>query len=331
MRHCPRLFATIAALLCMAIPPGIGPAAAQTAERFPERPIRIVVPFPPGGGVDQVARIFAPKLHAALGQPVIVDNRGGAGGTIGASAVAKAEPDGYTLLLGTASTHGTNSAVQAQLPYDPIKDFAPVSLLLETPYALVANTSVPVSNVRELNEYASKHPGKLNFGTFGSGSSNHLAAELYKALSGADIVHVPYRGAAPAMADLLAGQIQIMFDTLPSSLPHLRSGKLKLLGIGGRERSRLFPDAPTIAASGVPGYDAGTWFAVWAPAGTPAPVVDKLQRAFLGVLAEPEVRDQFLAIGQEPIGSGPQALGERVQDEVARWRKLVSERQLKFD
>jgi tripartite-type tricarboxylate transporter receptor subunit TctC len=306
-------------------------AASSAEERYPERPIRLVVPFPPGGGVDQVARIFAPRLNALLGQPVIVENRGGGGGAIGATNVARADADGYTLLLGTASTHGTNPAVQSSLPYDPVADFAPVSLLMETPYVLVANQGLPFSTFKEFAAYVRANPGKLNFGTFGNGSSNHLAAELYKALSGADIVHVPYRGAAPAMADLLSGQIDIMFDTLPSSLPHIQTGKLKLLGVGGAKRSRLFPDVPTIAESGVKGYESGTWFAVWAPARTHEAIVQKLSRAFTQVLAEPEVREQFLSIGQEPIGSGSKELGEQVKTEVERWKALVRDRGLKFD
>jgi tripartite-type tricarboxylate transporter receptor subunit TctC len=330
-----RVLRPAAALLATLAVGGLGSAPsrarAQGTDRFPERAVKLTVPFVPGGVVDMVARLFAQQLAEPLGQPVVVENKGGGGGTIGADAVAKSAPDGYTLLMATASTHGTSSATSQSLPYDPIRDFAPVTLLATTPYALVAHPAVPASNVAELVAWARAHPGKLNFGSFGPGSSNHLAAELFKALAGVDIVHVPYRGAAPAMTDLIGGQIQIMFDTFPSSIPNIQTNKIKLIGVGGKDRFPLFKDTPTLDESGVRGYAAGTWFGVFAPAGTPQDVIARLQRAFVGVLQQPQVRSRLLTTGLEPVGSSPQELGDLAKREIALWRKLVQERGLKFD
>jgi tripartite-type tricarboxylate transporter receptor subunit TctC len=298
---------------------------------FPNRAIKLVVPFPPGGGVDQVARNLAQPLAAVLKQPVVIDNRGGAGGALGAALVKSATPDGYTLLMGTAGTHGTNFVVQKNLPYDPRSDFEPITLLMDAPYVLVANKSVPYDSIEQLNAYAAANPGRINFGSYGLGSSNYFAAEIYRALSGADITHVPYRGAAPAMLALLAGEIDITFDTLPNLATQLRAQSVKPLGVGSRERSPLYPDMPTVIEAGVPGYISGTFFGVWAPKGTPPAIVSRLNDAFIQVLRQPEVKDTFERIGNRVLATGPASLQERVETEVKSLQRLVEERNLRFD
>ena len=317
----------LAAALWMAIA-GTGPACAQS---YPERPVRMIVPFPAGGTVDAVARGIAQKLAEALRQPFVVENRAGGAGSIGSEAMARAAPDGYTLLMGTASTHGSNPAVQKALPYDAIRDFAPVILVASTPYILVVHPSVPATTVAELLALARVQPGRLNYGSYGAGSSNHLASELFRALTGADIVHVPYKGGAPALADLLAGQVQMMFDVFATSGPQLRSGKLRLLGVGAARRSTLAPDAPTLAEAGVSGFEAGTFFGLFAPAATPRQLVARLNEEANRALLVPELRERLAAAGAEPGGGSPEQLGQAVATEVAKWTRLVRERNLRFD
>ena len=311
--------------LCAA---NLGPASAQT---YPDRAVRLIVPFPAGGTVDAIARTVAQQLSESLRQPVVLENRAGGAGSIGSEAVARATPDGYTLLMGTASTHGTNPAVQKALPYDPVKDFAPVVLVATTPYILVVNPAVPAATTAELLALVRAQPGKLNYGSYGTGSSNHLATELFRAMTGADIVHVPYKGGAPAMTDLLAGQVQLMFDVFTTSSPHLRSGKLKLLGVGALRRSSLAPDTATLAEAGVAGFEAGTFFGIFAPAGTPRGVVDRLNAEVNRALGTPEMKERLAAAGAEPGGGPPAELGQLVAAEVAKWTRLVRERNLRFD
>jgi tripartite-type tricarboxylate transporter receptor subunit TctC len=306
-------------------------SGAALAQSFPDRALRLIVPFPAGGTVDAVARIAAQRLSDSVKQPVVVDNRAGAGGSLGAEAVAKAAPDGYTLLMGTGSTHGTNPSVLKSLPYDPVRDFAPVSLLGTSPYILVVNAGVPASSVAELLALARAQPGKLNFGSYGSGSSNHLATELFRAMTGASIVHVPYKGAAPAITALLSGEVQLMFDVVGTSMPHIRSGKFKLLGTGAAARPSLLPDTPTMGEAGVKGYEAGTFFAIFAPTGTPQAVITTLNRELVRAVTQPEVRERLTALGVEVVGSTPAQLGEAVAAEVRKWAQLVRERNLKFD
>ena len=317
----------MAAALWMVIG-GVGSACAQS---YPERPVRMVVPFPAGGTVDAVARGIAQKLAEALRQPFVVDNRAGGAGSIGSEAVARAAPDGYTLLMGTASTHGSNPAVQKALPYDAVRDFAPVILVASTPYILVVHPSLPATTVAELLALARAQPARLNYGSYGAGSSNHLASELFRALTGVDIVHVPYKGGAPALADLLAGQVQMMFDVFATSGPQLRSGKLRLLGVGAARRSTLAPDAPTLAEAGVNGFEAGTFFGLFAPAATPRPLVARLNEEANRALMLPDVRERLAAAGAEPGGGSPEQLGQAVATEVAKWTRLVRERNLRFD
>ena len=301
------------------------------AQAYPERAVRLIVPFPAGGTVDAVARGVAQKLSEALRQAVVVENRAGGAGSIGSEAVARAAPDGHVLLMGTASTHGSNPVVQKALPYDALRDFAPVILVASTPYILVVHPSVQASTVAEFVALARAQPGRLNYGSYGAGSSNHLATELFRALAGVDLVHVPYKGGAPAMADLLAGQVQMMFDVFTTSGPQVRSGKLRLLGVGAARRSTQAPDVPTLAEAGVPGFEAGTFFGLFAPAATPRQVVLRLNEETNRALLVPEMRERLLAAGAEPGGGSPEQLGQAVATEVAKWTRLVRERNLRFD
>lgn len=304
------------------------PASAQT---YPDRAVKVIVPFPAGGTIDVVGRLVAQRMAQALGQPFVIENRAGAGGAIGAEAAAKSAPDGHTLFIGAGSTHGTNSAVTKSLPYDPIRDFAPIGLIVNLPYILVAHPSLPANSTAELMALARKDPGKLNFASYGNGSSNHLATELFKAMTGIDVVHVPYKGGAPAIADLVAGQVQFMFEVFPTSGPHIKSGKMKLLGVASTQRSPLAPDTPTLAESGVAGFDAGTFAALFAPAGTPRAVIDALNRELLRALADGATRARLVELGVEGAGGTPEQLGARVADEVRKWSQLVKERNLRFD
>jgi len=314
---------SLAALLCL-------PALAF-AQAYPDRPLRLVVPFPPGGNIDVVGRLVAEKLGPALGQNVIIENRAGAGGAVGAEAVAKATPDGYTVLLGSGSTHGTNPAVVKGLPYDAVKDFAPVGLIGTYAFVLLANPALPANSIPELIDYARKNPGKLNFSSYGQGSANHLPMELLKAMTGTFIVHIPYRGAAPALAGLMAGEVHITLDGLGSSLSHIRSGKIKLLGTGGAKRSASTPNAATITETSAPGFVAGSFFGLFAPAGTPAATVSTLNAALQKALAAPDLRARFATFEYDVAGGPPGDLGKLVASEIAKWRKLIQERNLKFD
>ncbi len=304
---------------------------ASNAQGYPDRAVKVIVPFPAGGTIDVVGRVVTQRMAQALGQPFVMENRAGAGGAIGAEAAAKSAPDGYTLFIGAGSTHGTNSAVSKSLPYDPIRDFAPIGLIVNLPYILVAHPSLPANNTAELIALARKDPGKLNFASYGNGSSNHLAMELFKAMTGIDVVHVPYKGGAPAIADLVAGQVQFMFEVFPTSGPHIKSGKLKLLGVGSAQRSTLAPATTTLGESGASGFDAGTFAALFAPAATPRTVIDTLNRELNRALADSATRARFVELGVEGASGSPDQLGARVADEVRKWSQLVKERNLRFD
>jgi tripartite-type tricarboxylate transporter receptor subunit TctC len=294
-------------------------------------PLRLIVPFAPGGAVDIIGRLMADAVSRSLGQPVVVENRPGAGAAIGAEAVARSAPDGYTLLIGTSSTHGVNSAVNPKLSYDPVKDFSPVVLLATAPWMVVVNPSLPVHNPKELIEYAKAHPGQLNFASYGRGSSNHLATELLKARAGIDVVHVPYKGSAPALLDLVAGQVNFMLDTYSTSAPLVEAGKIRLIGVTSSKRVPYAPDVPTVAESGVPGYVTGAFFAIWLPANTPAPIVERLNREFNSALKQDVIKERLLKLGLQPAGGTAQELGRVVVDEVRTWADLVKQQNLKFD
>jgi tripartite-type tricarboxylate transporter receptor subunit TctC len=302
----------------------IAPFAAQ-AQTYPARTITIVVPFAAGGTTDILARVIGQALGKELGQSVIVDNRAGAGGNIGAALAAKAPADGYTLFMGTVGTHAINQSLYKKLPFDPIKDFAPLTRVAMVPNLLVANPGKPYKNVKELVAYAKANPGRVNFGSSGSGSSIHLSGELFNALAKVDMVHVPYKGSAPAVSDLLGGQIDIMFDNMPSAIQHVRSGKLRPLAVTTAKRSPELPDVPTIAEAGVPGYEATSWFGMFAPAATPAPVVARLNSALVKVLADAEVKKKLAEQGAEPYSEKPEQFAGFIRQETVKWGKVVKE------
>jgi tripartite-type tricarboxylate transporter receptor subunit TctC len=322
---------SLASRLAVGIVAGLALAGPAKAQDYPSKPIRLVVPFAAGGATDVLARLVGERLTASLGQQVVVDNRPGAGGNIGSDIVARAEPDGYTILMGAVGTHAINPSLYPKMPYDPVKDFAPVTLVASVPNVLVVNPEVPAKSVQELIDLAKAKPGELNFASSGNGTSIHLSGELFKAMTGTDIVHVPYKGSGPAVTDLLGGQVQMMFDNMPSSLPHVKAGKLRALGVTSAKRSPALPEVPTIAEAGVPGYDATSWFGILAPAGTPEPVVTRLQGAIVQALGEPEMRQRMADLGAEPVGDTPAEFGQFITAELAKWAKVVNDAGVKLE
>ena len=306
-------------------------ASGAFAQPYPNHAIRLVVPFPAGGTTDILARDVAKKLTDTFGQSVVVDNRPGAGGNIGADLVAKAPPDGYTLLMGTVGTHAINPSLYAKMTYDHVKDFAPVVLVAGVPNVLVVNPSVPVNSVADLIKLAKSKPGAINFASSGSGTSIHLSGELFKTMTGVDMTHVPYKGSAPALQDLMGGQVQVMFDNLPSSLALIKAGKLRAVAVTSLKRSPALPDVPTVAESGVPGFEASSWFGILAPAGTPAPIVAKLNAEVNKWLQSPEGKDQLLAQGAEVAGGSPEQFAAHIRAETDKWAKVVKASGAKVD
>jgi len=313
------LLAALAVAAAGALPLG---AAAQD---FPAKPITIVVPFSAGGTTDILARVIGQGLQKALGQSVVVDNRAGAGGNIGGALAAKAPADGYTLFMGTVGTHAINEALYKKMPFDPVKDFAPLTRVANVPNLLVANPKQPFKTVQELIAYAKAHPGEVNFGSSGSGSSIHLSGELFKTMAKVDMVHVPYKGSAPAVTDLLGNQIGIMFDNMPSAIQHVRAGKLRPIAVTTAQRSPELPDVPTIAEAGVPGYEATSWFGLYAVAGTPQPVLDKLHAALAKVLNQADVKQKIAEQGGEVVVETPAQFAAFMKAETAKWGKVVKE------
>jgi tripartite-type tricarboxylate transporter receptor subunit TctC len=313
-------FASSSAVLVLAL------TLAQTiaAQTYPSKPVRFVVPYAPGGNTDILARLIGQKLSEAWGQQVIIDNRPGAAGTVGAELVARAPADGYTLIMGSFGNIIVANSLYKSLKYDPLKDFASVALVSLPPGALVENPVVPAQNVRELIAYAKANPGKLNYGSPGSGAWNHLFFELFNAQAAIKIVHVPYKGIAPAVVDLLGGQVQLAMSAFPPALPHIKSGKLKALGVTSAKRSGLLPDVPTIAESGLSGYEAAGWFGVLSPAGTPSAVVNKLNAEINRILFLPEVRQSLANDGAEPAGGTPAQMAESARLTSAKWSKLIA-------
>ena len=301
-----------------------GQAQAQAATTYPNKPIHIVVTFTSGGAPDILARLIGERLSAAWGQPVIVDNKPGAGGNIGADFVAKSAPDGYNIVLGTVGTHSINGALYQNMPYDMVKDFSPVTLLASTPNMLVINNDVPAKNLGEFMALGKKE-GKMTFASSGSGTSIHVSGELFKTMTGIDMQHIPYKGRASAIPDLLGGRVTMMFDNMPSSLPLVREGKLRALGVTSAKRSPAAPDIPTLAEAGLPGFEAVSWFAMFAPANTPAPVVNKLQAEISKIVKSPEITKRLLDLGLEPSGSTPAELAAYQKSEIAKWSKVVKD------
>lgn len=308
----------------MALGAVAGVQAQSAAQTFPNKPLRIVVTFTPGGAPDIIARLLGERFTAAWGQPVVIDNKPGSGGNIGADFVAKAAPDGYTLVVGTVGTHSINGALYAKMPYDMVKDFSPVSLLATTPNMLVVHNDVPARTVQELIDLG-KREGKMSFASSGSGTSIHVSGELFKSMTGIDMTHIPYKGRASAIPDLLGGRVTMMFDNLPSSLPLVREGKLRALGVTSLTRSAAALEIPTIAESGLPGFEAVSWFAMFAPPGTPKPVVDKIQAEINRILKMPEVAKRLTDIGLEPVGSTSEDLAAYQRSEIVKWAKVVKD------
>jgi len=298
-------------------------AFGASAADYPSRPIHLIVPFAAGGGNDTVARLVGQGLTAELGQPVVIDNRPGAGGVVGAEAAAHAAPDGYTLFLGGVGSHAINPSLHEHLGYDPVKDFTPISLIASAPLVLVVHPSVPATSVHELVALAKAKPGALNYASNGNGSSSHLAAAMFASMTGVDLVHVPYKGLAPALGDLLSGQVQLMFSSVVAILPHVKAGKLRALAVSSKERLSLLPDLPTVSEAGVPNYQTSSWYGILAPAGTPPDAVARLNAAIVKVVAQPHVRQALAQEGADPVGSTPAAFGAFIQSERERLGEVI--------
>ncbi len=319
----PWLIAALTATSCVGI---VTPSLAQSA--WPSKPVKIVVPFAPGGTTDILARAVAPELSRAFGQTFIVDNRAGAGGNVGADIVAKSAPDGYTLLMGTVGTHGINKSLYRKLPYDPQKDFAPITLVAGVPNVMVMNMNTAktlgINTVPEFIKYAKAHPGKLNMASSGNGTSIHLAGELFKSMTGIFMTHIPYTGSGPAMLGMVSGTVDVMFDNLPSSMPQIKGGKLRAFAVTSAQRSAAMPDLPTIEeAAKLKGFDASSWFGLLAPAGTPADVVLKLQQETAKALNSPAIKEKLLAQGAIPSGNSPQEFAKFIDSEIKKWAPVV--------
>ena len=306
-------------------------AGVASAQPFPNKPIRLVVPFPPGGPTDIVARPLAQLLGDALKQPVVIENKGGAGGSIAADSVAKSPPDGYTLIMATVGTHAINAALYRKAKYDPVKDFEPVIQVVATALVLTVNVATPFKSVQDLVAYAKGNPGKLSYGSGGSGATGHLAMELLKSVTGTDIVHVPYKGTGPVMTDLIGGQIQMTIGSAAPTIPQVKAGKLRALAVTSKTRSAVLPDVPTIAESGFPAYEVTQWFGILAPAGTPKAVITRLNQAMQQALNRKEMQSRYLASSAEPVGGSPEVLRTVIAQEVAKWPKLVRALDLKAD
>lgn len=336
MTHCrrrARVHSSVHLTVCMvlmALAIHAGGGLAQSEIAYPVKPVRFVVGQAPGGATDLVARTVAQKLTDVVGQTVIVENRTGAAGSIAAAFVAKNPPDGYTLLV-VSSSYSINPSLYPALPFDPVKDLAPVTLLAEAPFLLVVHPSMPVRTVKDLVTLARSKPDALNFASGGMGSSGHLAGELFKSQAGIRMVHVPYKGAGPALIDVMAGQVHLTFASVISSLPHVRSGRLRALAVTGARRSSVLPDLPTVAEAGINGYSTTTWYGVLAPAATDAKIIGKLNADIKKALASPEVRKRFLSDGADAVGGSPEHFQKHLAAEMAKWRKLVQEAHIRAE
>jgi tripartite-type tricarboxylate transporter receptor subunit TctC len=319
----------IRAFACLALLGALGAAAPAGAQSYPTQSLKVIVAFPPGGGADVAARIMATHLGDNIGQSVVVENVTGAGGTIGTARAAQAPADGYTLLVGTPSTHGANVAVYPKLSYDPVRDFAPIALLGSSPLMLLATPSFPASSVAELLALARAKPGEVNYASYGNGSINHLAGELFSSLADIKVTHIPYRGGAPALADLMAGRVQYTLDGT-ASLGHVKSGKVKILGVTTPQRWRVFPDVPTVAESGVPGFDVITWYGLFAPAATPKPILEFLNARVNAALRTPGAQEGFAKLSLDVAGGPPEVLAKQVQNEIAKWVDVARKRNIQI-
>jgi tripartite-type tricarboxylate transporter receptor subunit TctC len=319
---------TLAAFCCVV---SSSTPAAQNAADYPNRPVRWIVPFAPSGPTDLMSRAVAEKLSQRFGQPFVVDNRAGAGGNIGAEVVSKSAPDGYTLMIGHVGTHAINATLYPKLAFDPVTDFTPITLLATLPLALVIHPSVPAKDVKELIAYAKARPGQLNFASAGNGGPTHLTGELLKTSAGIDIVHVPYKGNAAALLDLVGGRVQMMFSNMLTSMPHVRAGKLKAIGISSAKRSPQAPELPTIAESGLAGFSAVPWYGVLGPAGMPRPLVNRLNAEIARAVAQPDMAERFVAQGIDLQSSTPEQFGTLIKSELVKWRKVVRDAGARVD
>lgn len=306
-------------------------SAAAAAQSFPTRPVKLIVPFPPGGGTDILARPIAQKLSAKWGQPVIIDNRGGAGGNIGTKAAADAEPDGYTIILGVLGTHAVNQSLYANAGFDSTRDFAAITMVANTPNIVVVHPSVPVKSVKELIDYAKANPGKLNYATPGNGTPSHLATEMFKSQAGVNLTHVPYKGSGPALADMLGGQTQVWIANAPVVLPHIKAGKLRALATTSAKRPAIAADLPTLNEAGLRGYEADTWYGLFAPAKTPKPILDKIHADVVAVLRSAEIRERFAAQGAEVVANSSEEFTKKLHEDVAKWKRVIADLKLRVD
>ena len=300
-----------------------GPTWPAAAQQYPVRPIRLIVPTTPGGSVDTLARTIGPKLSERWGQQVVVDNRSGAGGTIAAEFTAKSPPDGYTLMLGTIASLGTNVSLQKKLPYDPVKDFAPVTLVATQNLVLTVHPSLPANNVRELVKFAKSRPGQLTFASAGNGTGSHLSGELFKLLAGVELLHIPYKGVAAALVDVISGQVSMSFPSILTSLAQVNSGRLRALAVTGAHRSSALPDLPTMQETGIKGYESATWYGIVAPSATPPEIVNRLSAEVAAILKQPDTRERIARDGADPVGNSPQEFGRFMHSEIEKWRKVI--------
>ena len=306
-------------------------ASGAGAQAWPTKPIKWVVPFAPGGTTDILARTVGEKLQTALGQPVVIENKPGAGGGVGAEFTARAAPDGYTIMGGTISTHAINASLYSKLPYDPVKDFVPITLLARLPNMLVVYPGIPASNVQELIALLKANPGKYTFASSGNGTSQHLSGELFKSMAGVDMQHIPYKGSPPALQDVVGGQVTMTFDNITTAWPLAKAGKLRALAVTTSTRSSIAPDVPTLAESGLPGFEVGSWQGVFAPAGTPPEIVKRLNTEIVKILKLPDVREKLGALGAEPVGNSPEEFATMVKVEVVKWADVVKKSGARVD
>ena len=305
--------------------------SASGADAYPQRAVRLIIPYPPGGAGDIVGRMLSAKLTEALGQQVVVDNRGGGGQIIATEITAKAPADGYTLFLASA-THGINPGLRrGKLPYDSIRDFAPITLVAESPLVFIAHPSLGVGSIKELVAAAKARPGRINYASSGPGTGGHLSVEMLKFQTGIDLVHVPYKGAGPALVDLVGGQVQVMCTSPLPAMPHVKAGRLKALGMTSRTRSRAAPEVPTVAGQGLPGYESSLWYAMLAPAATPQPVIKRVHAETVKIVKSPELAGQLLSQGAEPVGNSPQELARFIKAEIDRWTKVITQANIRVE